>query len=324
VRVCEALASHPRGLLYLLTYHRIDYPNREPGLDPGMIGSSPEEFDVHIRELARRCRPVGWGEVEAGIDDPSTLPPRAVHVTFDDAYEDFALHAWPVLRRHGVPATLFVATRFPDRDSRGYWWDRLHRAIRLSPGNEPIRIGDREIPRSTASERDAAFRETVRLVASLPFAQASIQIDSICSRAPTPEPASGVLDWATLRRLKAEGLTLAPHSRTHPLMHRMTVDAAADEALGSLRDLEREIGPTPAFFAYPGGAFSPELPKRLASIGFKGALTTRRGVNDLRACDRFLLRRTNVGRSTSSALVRAELLPWIRLAHPLFPLTGSV
>jgi peptidoglycan/xylan/chitin deacetylase (PgdA/CDA1 family) len=38
------------------------------------------------------------------------LPGRRVLVTFDDAYVDFQEHAWPILQRHGFPATLFVPT----------------------------------------------------------------------------------------------------------------------------------------------------------------------------------------------------------------------
>jgi peptidoglycan/xylan/chitin deacetylase (PgdA/CDA1 family) len=41
--------------------------------------------------------------------DPSTLSRRVV-LTFDDAYKDFVTAAWPILRRHGFGATMFVPT----------------------------------------------------------------------------------------------------------------------------------------------------------------------------------------------------------------------
>jgi peptidoglycan/xylan/chitin deacetylase (PgdA/CDA1 family) len=46
---------------------------------------------------------------------------RAVLLTFDDAYADFGEHAWPILRRHGFPATVFVVA---DRVGRTNDWDR--------------------------------------------------------------------------------------------------------------------------------------------------------------------------------------------------------
>lgn len=38
------------------------------------------------------------------------LPERPVVLTFDDGYADFATEAWPTLRRHNFPATVFVTT----------------------------------------------------------------------------------------------------------------------------------------------------------------------------------------------------------------------
>jgi peptidoglycan/xylan/chitin deacetylase (PgdA/CDA1 family) len=55
---------------------------------------------------------------------------NAVALTFDDGYANFAEVAWPLLRDHGVPATLFVVTDFVGRsrawnDGPGYGLPRL-------------------------------------------------------------------------------------------------------------------------------------------------------------------------------------------------------
>ncbi len=38
------------------------------------------------------------------------FPPKAVVITFDDGYQDFRIDAFPVLRRYGFTATVFLAT----------------------------------------------------------------------------------------------------------------------------------------------------------------------------------------------------------------------
>jgi peptidoglycan/xylan/chitin deacetylase (PgdA/CDA1 family) len=54
-----------------------------------------------------------------GAPSPST---PTVVVTFDDGYEDFLLHAWPILEALAIPATLFVVA-----DHIGGWndWDSI-------------------------------------------------------------------------------------------------------------------------------------------------------------------------------------------------------
>ena len=41
-------------------------------------------------------------------------------LTFDDGFRDFSQHAWPLLRRHGFGATLFVVSDFAGRENE---WD---------------------------------------------------------------------------------------------------------------------------------------------------------------------------------------------------------
>ncbi|HEY0755328.1 MAG TPA: polysaccharide deacetylase family protein [Ktedonobacteraceae bacterium] len=47
-----------------------------------------------------------------------TLPAKPVLLTFDDGLEDFYTGAFPLLRRYGFPATLYVVTGFMHKTSR--------------------------------------------------------------------------------------------------------------------------------------------------------------------------------------------------------------
>ena len=89
------------------------------------MSCTPEQFERQMAWLGRH-RPGGRARRRAArrARGGAPLPRGAVLVTFDDAYEDFGDEAWPVLRRHGVPVTLFVPTAFPD-SGRRFWWDRL-------------------------------------------------------------------------------------------------------------------------------------------------------------------------------------------------------
>ena len=57
-----------------------------------------------------------------------TLPASALAVTFDDGYADNLAVAAPLLRKHGVPATLFIATGYVDGGAM--WNDIVIEAFR--------------------------------------------------------------------------------------------------------------------------------------------------------------------------------------------------
>src|SRR3712207_2813854 len=116
------------NLLRVLTYHRVDEPDAQPTLYPGLISATPAAFEQQMRYLSKHYNVVSMAEVLAAFQG-AALPPRSVLVTFDDAYRDFAEHAWPTLRRYRLPATVFVPTAFPDRPQRIFWWDQLYHAV---------------------------------------------------------------------------------------------------------------------------------------------------------------------------------------------------
>lgn len=69
---------------------------------------SPEEFERQIRYLRKKTHPVRLEDVANFVANKKSLPSRAVAVTFDDGYLDFKENALPILRKYGIPATLFV------------------------------------------------------------------------------------------------------------------------------------------------------------------------------------------------------------------------
>lgn len=323
VAALDGVLPRRRGALTILTYHRVDEPAAMPDLMPSLVSATPDGFAAQMAMVARHFDPVGLPDVIAALDQPTRLPSRAVLVTFDDGYRDFATHAWPALRSAGVPATLFVATAAADDPSVPFWWDRLWSALWRAPDPDPIAtpigalpVGRRHARRTVAKIRgwlktldhDDAMTQVDRIVDELGSRAAS----GAASEAPFPatdtEPAT--LGWDELRRLASDGATLAPHTRHHPLLDRIGVDRAVEEIAGAHADLEREIGAIaaiPKVLAYPSGAHGGSALEATRRAGMLLAMTTQRGGNDLRRVDRLRLRRINVGGRAGVPLVRAQL-----------------
>ncbi len=311
VRLADRVLPARAGLLTVLTYHRVDEPDRHPERAPGLLSATPEGFDAQLAVVAGSCTVVSLDEVLAVREGAADLPPRAVLLTFDDAYDDFAEVAWPLLRHHGLPATLFVPTAYPDVPGRAFWWDRLHEALATTAApavDSPVG----RFPLGGPDERDAAARALRGFVKSQPHEEAMDHVDALLAELEVPDRPSPVLGWDRLRALAADGVALAPHSRTHPLLTQVDAARLADEVAGSRADLERELGSVPAAFAYPSGANDDAVVAALADAGYRVAFTTARGNESVDAGadpDWLRLRRVNVGGRTTPALLRAQLLP---------------
>ncbi|WP_417459626.1 polysaccharide deacetylase family protein [Kordiimonas sp.] len=103
----------------ILLYHRFgedDYPSTNVRL---------EQLDAQIKELKENgSNFLPLGEIVRRLKANEALPERTVAITVDDAYKSVADHAWPRLKRAGIPMTLFVSTEPVDSPSSNYMdWD---------------------------------------------------------------------------------------------------------------------------------------------------------------------------------------------------------
>jgi len=91
----------------ILTFHSLD--------DSGsVISFSPSRFSDDMAKVAERGIPVV--PLMRILESPGSIA-----ITFDDGFENFARHAWPVLHRLNFPVTLFVVSGYAGRTNE---WDR--------------------------------------------------------------------------------------------------------------------------------------------------------------------------------------------------------
>ena len=90
----------------ILCYHRFGTPSSK-------MVVSPAGFAAQLEWLARnRWTALRLADVAGFLQGKKALPPRSVVITIDDGYESVYRHAFPLLKKYGFAATLFVYTDF--------------------------------------------------------------------------------------------------------------------------------------------------------------------------------------------------------------------
>lgn len=295
-------------MLRILTYHRVANWNDSSSLSPRLISATPDDFRRQAAYLASNYDVVSMADVLEALQYGRRLTPHSVLITFDDAYVDFKDTAWPILREHHLPATLFVPTANSDHPERSFWWDRLWRAV-MGTSQTVVRDGQMKLRIATPEERRVGLRKLHTHIKRLPHSQAMEFVNRICtSCGETPTDLRAVLNWDELRELNREGVTLGAHTRTHPILTQMPLPEARREIRGSQQDLGQQIGKVSPIFCYPNGGYNEAILRVMREEGFRLAVTTEDGFNNLESANALRLRRINVTPRATPVIFRLRLL----------------
>ncbi len=274
------------GMGAILTFHRVLPAHDEPFQPHRGLEITPDFLDAVLAALGRAdvdlvSMDEAWRRLNGAPGER-----RFVAVTFDDGYRDTLEYAWPILKRHEVPVTLFVASGFAE-GTGVLWWEVLGKAV---AGNDSVAAEiDGELRRFDCAgpqakeetfttlyawlrglPNEAALQAATATIAALNGIDTAAQCRDLC------------MGWEELAGLAADPLvTIGAHTVSHPFLAKCDAETARAEMAGSRRAIEEKLGVRPQHFAYPVGAPDAAGPREFAlaaELGYRTGVTTRAGV----------------------------------------------
>lgn len=261
-----ASPTGPKARLSVLIFHRV-LPEPDPLF--------PEE--MHAQRFDELC---GWLAylfnvlpLDQAVEHlkAGTLPARAACITFDDGYADNHNIALPILQRHGLCATFFIATGF--LNGGRMWNDTIIETVR------------RRVDLPTIASRQAAIKTLINQIKYLPTAERVTMTEELAQAAGVTLPQDLMMTSDQVKAMRKAGMQIGAHTVSHPILARLTDDEARQQIGDSKHFLENLLGERVGLIAYPNGKpgedYSPATVEVVRSLSFDAAVSTQWGASKL-------------------------------------------
>ena len=258
----------------MLMYHHVNP-------EGNFINVRPEIFELHMRYLRKRGFTAIHADAFSGILSGKCAAPRKpVMITFDDGWLDNWVFAFPVLKRYGIKAAIFLIT------------------------SRVARQGIR--PRSDQGHADAlpAHRESAALIENGRAGEVMLSWDEVAAM-----KASGLVEFHSHTHT---------HQRWDKLMSdRSGRNEALRGDLQTAKELLKEKGLGGSCLCWPQGFYDDDYLSLADALGYTMMFTTEAGTNDsvetLQRIRRIVI--GNIGTLSFAKKLFIYSRPWLSRAY---------
>jgi peptidoglycan/xylan/chitin deacetylase (PgdA/CDA1 family) len=240
---------------------------------------TPNAFADQLDCIASHFDTYWVSELPDLIEKMDGLRRPAIVLTFDDGLRNNQIYATPLLERYRIKATFYLVSDLLDGCSMLWNHELRCRLAMIDNADLPLSIG----PFSSSSEmRWQEIRTFVESVKRWNNDQRLALLRTLRERLPSPR----YVDWMReeyeiMGAVDARGLPelieIGSHTRTHPMLDRLSLDDAVKEIAGSRQRLESELGRPVQTFCYPNGQFSEKIVD-IVRRSYAAAVTVEQGL----------------------------------------------
>ena len=303
--------KHMQDKALILMYHRVFPPGSGvPDYSPNGMAVTPDEFAMQMRFLRRHYDVVPLSRIVAAVRGEQDFAKNMCAVTFDDGWRDVYEHAFPMLRKYQIPATIYLTTGFVD-EAAWFWEERSKYLLALMYEHARSHGYARERVLAACSQLETfGLAEILSLRPShLPGylldrgremkrwderrrADLMAMLESVVHQL-VPDAPRPFMNWGEVREMAQAGIEFENHTVTHSILSELSPSDAEREVRSAAARIREALGRASVHLAYPYGKFDEEVRRQVQHCDVRSATTTRQGLVS-RGSDPYSLNRVNM------------------------------
>jgi peptidoglycan/xylan/chitin deacetylase (PgdA/CDA1 family) len=258
---------------------------------------SSVELEKQIIYLKKRFNLLPLSQLRQCIEEGRSAPNNSIVLTIDDGYRDFYDVAYPIFKKHGVPATLYVTTGFINQEL-WLWPDKIAWLLDCASSvNKTIDFGQSEygnikIADVDESNRHQIWSQITSYLLAVDDKQKHEWIDYFArelgkSLPEMPPDEYVACSWTELEEMQNNGIEVGGHTHTHPSLGQVSDEQLYCELNTCMNLLDENLGKRQRDFCFPNGQpndYNQKVKNVTKRVGFKSAVTAfydALGTNDL-------------------------------------------
>lgn len=217
----------------------------------------PKALESQLLWLGKRYRFVSWKEIYDFYYNGKSLK-NTCHITIDDGWLSTYSVIFPVLRKLGIPASIFVSPRIVLSEENFWYFD--------------ITDFDKQLFKEMIVEL-GYFKEGVKkypldlILKEFTIDDVTRLISEFRERFFLPKKERGFMNLEELKELDASGLIeVGAHTMIHPVLANETDERSRYEITESIKQLSNLLHKEINIFAYPNGLYGLDFGKREMSF----------------------------------------------------------
>jgi peptidoglycan/xylan/chitin deacetylase (PgdA/CDA1 family) len=297
----------------VLMYHRVVKENETEGLQPGIFVTA-DTFDRQVGFITGHFKLIAMSDFIGSLPNDNSYCGKDIILTFDDGWRDNYLNAFPIIKKHNIPVTIYLTSDFIGT-SYLFWFQEISSILSRDKSqnkklaetittvlnkyflSEAAKILLNENIESLLDDPDR-FIEMMKILDSAVIFEITSEMKKISGGQPIQNnDERQLLNWGEISKMNRAGADFGSHGLTHRLLDSLDTDEVDKELVESKKAIESKLGKPVGSLTYPNGNYNDKIEKQVEKAGYACAFIVGKNARK----DKYAIGRVGVHNGVSIA-----------------------